>query len=318
MNYIIRPVKPAQVRPALLLAYNVFMEYEAPAYCEEGIKNFINDCIENEAFENNYTSGRFLMLGAFDNEKIIGMLAEKNGNHICLLFVDKEYHRQGVASALMREMVVALKLKGADRITVNSSPYGVPFYQNFGFTETGELQTVNGITFVPMVYIPNELWDAYDENRVKTGKIVERGHGKDVYHLVVSVWIRSSKGEYLISKRSPNKPDPLMWECTGGSAVMGEDSLTAAVREVGEELGVTLNPENGRLFTSIVRPWYPDILDVWLFEQDVDINTVVLQEGETCDAMWASKNTILKMIDEGTFFGRRIYPFIDDLFKKEG
>jgi predicted N-acetyltransferase YhbS len=133
------------------------MEFEAPTYSEEGVQNFINDCIVDEAFEYNYTSGRFLMLGAFDNDKIIGMLAEKNGDHICLLFVDKDYHRQGVASALMREMVVALKLKGADRITVNSSPYALPFYRNFGFTETGEQQTVNGITFVPMVYIPNEL-----------------------------------------------------------------------------------------------------------------------------------------------------------------
>ena len=318
MNYVIRPVMPAEIRAALSLTEKVFMEFEAPTYSGEGVRNFINDCIVNEAFENNYTSAKFIMLGAFDNDKIIGMLAEKNGNHICLLFVDKDYHRQGVASALMREMVVALKLKGADKITVNSSPYAVPFYKHFGFTEIGEQQTVNGITFAPMAYIPNELWDAYDENRVKTGRIVERGHGKDVYHLVVSVWIQNSKSEYLISRRSPNKPDPLMWECTGGSAVMGEDSLIAAIREVKEELGVTLNAENGRIFTSIVRPWYPDILDVWLFEQDVDIHTVVLQEGETCDAMWASKDSILKMIDEGTFFGRKIYPFIDDFFEKEG
>lgn len=316
MNYTIRPVKPDEIRDALSLTEKVFMEFEAPTYSEEGVRNFRNDCIENEAFKNNYASGRFLMLGAFDDDKIIGMLAEKNGNHICLLFVDKDYHRQGVATALMREMVVALKLKGADRITVHSSPYALPFYKHFGFVETGEQQTENGITFIPMAYIPNELWDAYDKNKVKTGRIVERGHGQDVYHLVVSVWIRNSKGEYLISKRSPNKSDPLMWECTGGSVLMGEESRIAAVRVVREELGITLNPANGRLFTSVVRPQYPDILDVWLFEQDVDITTVVLHEGETCDAVWASKEKILNMIDEGTFFNKKVYPFIDELFSK--
>lgn len=163
MNFIIRPLKSAEVRPALALSYKVFMEFEAPTYSEEGVKHFVSDCIENNAFESNYTSGKHLMLGAFDGEKLIGMLAERNGNHICLLFVDKNYHRQGVATALMREMVVALKLKGADRITVNSSPYGVPFYKHFGFTETGKEQTVNGITFIPMVNIPNELWEAYDK-----------------------------------------------------------------------------------------------------------------------------------------------------------
>lgn len=315
MNYTVRPVKPAEVRAALLLAYKVFMEFEAPAYSEEGVHNFVSDCIENDSFENNYTSGKHLMLGAFDGDRIIGMIAKKNGNHICLLFVDKDYHRQGIASALMREMVVALKLKGADRITVNSSPYGLPFYKHFGFTETGNEQTVNGITFVPMAYVPNELWDVYDKNRVKTGRIFERGHTtKEDYHLVVSVWIKNAKGEYLISKRSPNKTDPLMWECTSGSVLMGEESPDAAVREVKEELGIILNPQLGELFTTVVRPQYPDILDVWLFEQDVDINTVVLQERETCDVMWANKEKILKMMDEGVFFNRDVYPFIDELF----
>ena len=34
----------------------------------------------------------------------------------------------------------------------------------------------------------------------------------DGYHLVVHVWIRNSKGEYLISQRSANRPTyPLMW-----------------------------------------------------------------------------------------------------------
>lgn len=107
-----------------------------------------------------------------------------------------------------------------------------------------------------------------------------------------------------------------MWECTGGSVLMGEESRIAAVKEVREELGVTLDPANGRLFTSVVRPQYPDILDVWLFEQDVDITTIVLQEGETCDAVWASKEKIRNMIDEGTFFSKKVYPFIDELFSK--
>ena len=60
----------------------------------------------------------------------------------------------------------------------------------------------------------------------------------DGYHLVVHVWIRNSKGEYLISQRSANRPTyPLMWECVGGSVVKGEDSLQGAIREAKEEVG---------------------------------------------------------------------------------
>ena len=35
-------------------------------------------------------------------------------------------------------------------ITLNSSPYGLLFYQSLGFHKTDEEQTVNGIRFTPM------------------------------------------------------------------------------------------------------------------------------------------------------------------------
>lgn len=99
-----------------------------------------------------------------------------------------------------------------------------------------------------------EIWDLYNENRELMGKDHVRGEllPIDGYHLVVHVWIRNSKGEYLISQRSANRPTyPLMWECAGGSVVKGEDSLLGAIREVKEEVGIDLMPENGQvLFTK--------------------------------------------------------------------
>ena len=88
-----------------------------------------------------------------------------------------------------------------------------------------------------------EIWDIYDGSRRKTGRTAVRGErlGEGEFHLVVHVWIVNGKGEYLITKRSPNKPFPGMWECTGGSALAGEDSLGAALRETKEETGITLN-----------------------------------------------------------------------------
>ena len=88
-------------------------------------------------------------------------------------------------------------------------------------------------------YVPDaEIWDLYNENRELLGKEHVRGVQLpiDGYHLVVHVWIRNSKGEYLISQRSANRPTyPLMWECVGGSVVKGEDSLLGAIREAKEE-----------------------------------------------------------------------------------
>lgn len=64
-------------------------------------------------------------------------------------------------------------------------------------------------------YVPDaEIWDLYDENRELLGKDHVRGEQLPIggYHLVVHVWIRNSKGEYLIAQRSANRPTyPLVW-----------------------------------------------------------------------------------------------------------
>jgi 8-oxo-dGTP pyrophosphatase MutT (NUDIX family) len=108
-----------------------------------------------------------------------------------------------------------------------------------------------------------------------------------------------------------------MWECTGGSAVMGDDSITAAIREANEELGVNLLPDKGRLFKQYIKQHrdYPQFNDVWTFDCDVPIESIVLEEGETCDAMWANKDKIKTMICDGEFFGREMFPYLDELFE---
>ena len=92
-----------------------------------------------------------------------------------------------------------------------------------------------------------EIWDLYNLKGEIIGEHV-RGTEmpEDGYHLVVHVWIRNSAGKYLMTQRSANKKTfPLAWECVGGSVIQGEDSFTAALREVREEVGIALCPENG-------------------------------------------------------------------------
>ena len=166
-----------------------------------------------------------------------------------------------------------------------------------------------------------EFWDVLDENGNKTGRFHERGKPmqKGDGHLVVQIWIVNSKGEFLISKRSPGVHGwPNMWQATGGAAVAGDDSLKTALKETAEELGVKLNPLNGRLFAHYMKPHMNDsgfaFYDVWIFRQDVDLSSVVFQPEETCDAMWASKETIHQLFDEHKFIPREENPFIDLLF----
>ncbi len=105
-----------------------------------------------------------------------------------------------------------------------------------------------------------EIWDIYDENRNLTGKTIKRAEyinkiKENEYHLVVHIWIKNDNNEWLISKRTPNKHFPLLWECTGGSALAGEESLTAALREVKEELGITLDKSRAGFIKRLSVPF---------------------------------------------------------------
>lgn len=167
-----------------------------------------------------------------------------------------------------------------------------------------------------------ELWDVYDARRRLTGRVIHRGDAMkpDDYHLVVQVWIRNSAGEWLISRRAPDKSMPLKWEPTGGSVLAGEDSLNGALREVREELGIQLDPARGELFCSTRREapsWAnPGFLDVWVFFHDCDLADVRLQPEETCEARWVTAEEIRRMIARGEWIPLDRYDFIDDLLRR--
>ncbi|MGL5512269.1 MAG: GNAT family N-acetyltransferase, partial [Sporomusa sp.] len=91
------------------------------------------------------------MWGGLIDSKLVGVIATFPCDHICLLFVDKAYHRQGIARTLFNRMLDYYKTSGGcSAITVNSSPYAVGAYQRLGLIATDSEQTVNGIRFIPM------------------------------------------------------------------------------------------------------------------------------------------------------------------------
>ncbi len=155
-----------------------------------------------------------------------------------------------------------------------------------------------------------ELWDVYDKDRNLTGRLHRRGDylPEGDYHLTVHVWMLNSLGEFLLTKRSPNKGFPNMWESTGGSALAGDDSLTAALREVREETGLTLQPNSG---ACLIRKRHDDhFTDVWLFRQDFSLDDVVLLEGETCAVMYADRAKLLELNKDGLLVP---YTYLDQL-----
>lgn len=150
-----------------------------------------------------------------------------------------------------------------------------------------------------------EYWDIYNKNFEKINKRVKRGDKleDDEYHLVINAWIVNSKGEFLITQRVATKPHPLMWECTGGSAIEGDNPLDACVREIKEEVGLDIDVKTAKHIGTTIRYYKncPDILDVWLFKSDADISEITIQEEEVNDVMWADKKKILELHYAGKF-----------------
>ena len=162
-----------------------------------------------------------------------------------------------------------------------------------------------------------ELWDILDKDGNKIGKLHERGKpmADGEYHLIIDVWIKNSKNEFLISKRTTDKhPDPDKWAPTCGSAITGDDSMSAALRETKEELNITLNPENGKKIKRFIIG-RENIIDVWLFEQEVDINDIIFQPGETDDAKWATADEIRRLISEDKFMRPKRVAYVEELFQ---
>ena len=150
---------------------------------------------------------------------------------------------------------------------------------------------------------PDELWDIYDEAGNKTGRVQRRGDpfAPGDRHLCVHVWIRNAKGQYLLTKRAPGKAMAGLWECTGGSALLGEGSLTAALREAREETGLVLDPKNGELLFRFSGVHFH--CDVWRFTQDYNKSDIVLEPSETCDFQLADTEMIRRLNESGQFFG---------------
>ena len=145
-----------------------------------------------------------------------------------------------------------------------------------------------------------EIQDLYDIHRNPTGEQFYRGEPvpEGCYRLGVQVWVRNAEGKFLLSRRHPSKKKPLKWEATGGAVDAGEDTLTAAVREVGEELGLRLRKEQLVLLRTKLCDGI-EFLDTYLAEWNGSIDELTFQENEVVDAKWATCEEMEEMDARG-------------------
>lgn len=147
-----------------------------------------------------------------------------------------------------------------------------------------------------------EIIDLYDINRNKIGQIdrSESAHA-DGYKLIVFACIFNSRGEMLIQKRSHLKTKFAgYWDVTAGGGVLtGEDTQTAAARELYEEMGIKVDFSGNRpALTWNLRNIFEDI---YIAMCDIGLSELKFQDNEVDDARWATCEEILEMIETGSF-----------------
>ena len=164
-----------------------------------------------------------------------------------------------------------------------------------------------------------EYLDIVDENGNPTGETIARdmAHREGILHRTAHVWVvrrkpggKSDGGSYdvLLQKRSRDKESfPGMFDTSSaGHIPAGADFVESALRELQEELGIKAYPDqlhyagmfriqyekefHGRMFRD------NEVTRVFVYEEDVDIDSLTLQESEVEEVRWFGLDEVAEEI----------------------
>jgi len=152
----------------------------------------------------------------------------------------------------------------------------------------------------------DELLDTYDINGNFVGvQTREFCHTKDagVYHKPVGIWIKNSKGQILVQRRSITKrQNPGRWDMpSAGHTLAGDTTLETCVRETYEELGVKTKAEDFKFLKmwGAKEDW--ELLEIYLLNLDIDIEDITLQKEEVEEVKWLNYDEFIKLLYSNKF-----------------
>lgn len=146
-----------------------------------------------------------------------------------------------------------------------------------------------------------ELWDVTDAAGIPLGITHRRGDpdfpaGR--FHVVSSVCVVRDDGLVLVTQRAAVKDWALDWEFPAGSALAGETSRQAAVRELQEETGLRAS---GDALTFVGRFTEESaLLDLYV-AHDLDTAVLTLDPEEVADADWLPLDDVRVRYRAGDF-----------------
>lgn len=160
-----------------------------------------------------------------------------------------------------------------------------------------------------------EYFDIVDDRGIPTGEIIERkqAHREGVQHRTSHVWImRRKEGRYqiLLQKRCADKDSfPGCYDISSaGHIPAGDDFISSAIRELKEELGVDIQPEqliNCGLFNKIVDEVFHgeefhdrQVSRIFLLNLDMEPEEFTVQKEEIDEVCWFDYEECKKAVQE--------------------
>ncbi len=140
----------------------------------------------------------------------------------------------------------------------------------------------------------DELVDILDEQGNPTGQscLKSEAHRKGLLHPTIHVWLYTHDGKVLIQQRGKHKDThPLLWDVSvAGHVASGENIPLGAVREVQEEVGLTISEADLEPIGTFkaIHKISEDFIDaefhhIFLCELKVPLTTLTKQDSEVDD-----------------------------------
>lgn len=142
-----------------------------------------------------------------------------------------------------------------------------------------------------------ELEDLYDKKINKLNKTIRRRVDEipEGCYVMMSYVLIKNNNKYLLEQATARSNNTLA--IPGGHVLAGEDGLSGLKRELKEEL----NLENVTVehLDTIIYPYNSYIFNIYLIEDDIDINSIEFDSNEVVNINWYTKEEILNKIEEG-------------------
>ena len=122
---------------------------------------------------------------------------------------------------------------------------------------------------------------------------------------VVTICIKNQQNKLLIQKRSKLKGGK--YGITSGHTFAGEEAKNGALREIKEEIGLTIKEQE---LKSIYKTEINKIIyNLYYIQKEIDLSELTLQKEEVENVYWYTIEEINNLIQRNEFYNKQIEAF---------